>query len=196
MITTVRIWKRAQPERHRLNQGGTPMRHTITIVAVLAVVFAASPHSSLAQPSPVTGRDALARALQGAWMPLENGFVVSSTHGTPNSGKYEIDDGTFQLSVCTFKADAFMEVIVDYDTGSVVRAEVITDGGDLAAARTQRAAIAAAQRSLGEATARAVKSHAGYRAVSALPSLDGGRPVVEVILLNGSDWKVVSEPLD
>jgi hypothetical protein len=172
------------------------MRRTITIVAVLAVVLAASPHSSLAQSSPVTGRDALARALQGAWMPLENGFAVSSTQGTPISGKYEIDDGTFQLSVYTFEADAFMEVIVDYNTGTVVRAEAITDGGDLAAAQSQRAAIAAAQRSLGEVTARVVKSYAGYRAVSALPRLDRGRPVVEVILLNGSDWNVVSEPLD
>jgi hypothetical protein len=149
------------------------MRRTIAIVAVLAVVLAVSPHRSLAQSSPGSGRDALARALQGAWMPL-----------------------MFQLSVYTFKADAFMEVIVDYNTGTVVRAEAITDGGDLAAAQSQRAALAAAKRSLGEATARVVKSHAGYRAVSALPSLDGGRPVVEVILLNGSDWKVVSEPLD
>jgi hypothetical protein len=149
------------------------MRRTIAIVAVLAVVLAVSPHRSLAQSRPGSGRDALARALQGAWMPL-----------------------MFQLSVYTFKADAFMEVIVDYNTGTVVRAEAITDGGDLAAAQSQRAALAAAKRSLGEATARVVKSHAGYRAVSALPSLNGGRPVVEVILLNGSDWKVVSEPLD
>ena len=172
------------------------MKRTITIVAVLAAVLGASPPRSLAQSSPVTGREALALALQGAWMPLENGFVVSSTQGTPISGKYEIDDGMFQLSVYTVKADTFMEVIVDYDTGTVVRAEAITDGGDLAAAQSQSAAIAAAKRSLGEATARVVKSHTGYRAVSALPSLDRGRPVVEVILLNGSDWKVVSEPLD
>jgi hypothetical protein len=172
------------------------MRRTITIAAILAVALAASPYSALAQSSPVTGRDALALAVQGAWMPLENGFAVSSTHGTPISGKYEIDDGMFQLSVYTVKADTFMEVIVDHDTGAVVRAEAITDGGDLAAAQSQRAAIAAAKRSLGEATARVVKSHAGYRAVSALPSLDGGRPVVEVILLNGRDWKTVSEPLD
>src|SRR2546425_469065 len=104
------------------------MRHTITIAAALvAIVLAAIPYSTLAQSAPVTGRDALARALQGAWLPLESGFVVSSIQGTPISGKYEIDDGSFQLSVYTLKADTFsgdtfMEVIVDYSTGTIVRA--------------------------------------------------------------------------
>ena len=176
------------------------MRHTIK-TALVAVVLAAIPYSALAQSTPVTGSDALARALQGAWLPLESGFIVSSTQGTPISGKYEIDDGSFQLSVYTLKADAvsgdtFMEVIVDYSAGTIVRAEAITDSGDIAAAQSQKAAMAVATRSLGDATASVVKAHAGYRAVSAMPSLDGGRPVVEVILVNGSDWKVVSERLN
>src|SRR5262245_21605070 len=118
------------------------MKPTATIATLLVILFTAFPSSSHAQSTPVTGRDALAQALQGAWLPLENGLVVSSTHGTPISGKYEIDDGMFQLSVYTLKADAvagdtFMEVIVDYDTGTIVRAEAITDGGDLAAAQSQ-----------------------------------------------------------
>jgi len=41
-----------------------------------------------------------------------------------------------------------------------------------------------------------VKANPGYRAVSAMPYLDGGHPVAEVILVRGSDWKVVSESLD
>jgi len=177
------------------------MKQTLTIAAVLVILFASVPNSTHAESIPVTGRDALARALQGAWLPLENGFVVSSTQGTPISGKYEIDDGTFQLSVYTLQADAFagdtfMEVIVDYNTGTIVKAKAITDSGDLAAAQSQKAAMAAAKRSLNEATTSVVKAHAGYRAVSAMPSLDAGRPVVEVILVNGSDWKVVSAGLD
>jgi len=102
----------------------------------------------------------------------------------------------YTLKTDAASGDTFMEVIVDYSTGTITRAEVITDGGDLAAARDQKAAIAAAKRPLEVATASVVKANAGYRAVSAVPSLDGGRPLVEVLLVNGSSWKVVSEPLD
>jgi len=41
-----------------------------------------------------------------------------------------------------------------------------------------------------------VKQHSGYRAVNAMPSLDGEHPVVEVILFNGTDWKTVTGHLD
>ena len=58
------------------------------------------------------------------------------------------------------------------------------------------AIIALATAALAEATEAAVKANAGYPAVSAMPSLDGGRPVVEVTLIRGDDWKVVTERLD
>src|SRR5437868_196803 len=57
-------------------------------------------------------------------------------------------------------------------------------------------AIARAKRSLADATSAAVKAHAGYRAVSTTPKVDSGRPVVEVTLVRGDDWKVVTERLD
>jgi hypothetical protein len=41
-----------------------------------------------------------------------------------------------------------------------------------------------------------VKASAGYRAVSVMPAMNNGRPVAEILLLNGTDWKAVSEPLD
>jgi hypothetical protein len=53
-----------------------------------------------------------------------------------------------------------------------------------------------ARRSLAEVTAAAVKANTGYRAVSATPSLDNGRPVADVTLVRDDDWKVVIEPLD
>lgn len=177
------------------------MRHPITIAVVLCFVFLAMSFSILAQSIAVPGRDKLERALLGARLPLETGLAVSSTQGTPISAKYEIDDSGFQLSVYTVKTDAFSddtfsEVIVDFNTGTVSRVEPITDSGDLAAAQSQKAAMAGARRSLEAATASTVKANAGYRAVSALPGLDGGRPVAEIILVRGSEWKVVSEPLD
>jgi hypothetical protein len=87
-------------------------------------------------------------------------------------------------------------VIVDGSAGTIARVEAITDAGDLSVAQDQKAAMARAARSLDAATADAATAHAGYRAVSALPSLAGGCPVLEVVLVRGREWKVVREPLN
>jgi hypothetical protein len=179
------------------------MRSSIPIAVVVSALLMASALAVPAETGSVNGRSNLTRALQGASLPLESGLAVSAHEGTPLSAKYEIDDGAFQLSVYTSKtgpasADAFMEVVVDYSSGVVlkVKVETISNGGDLAAAQAQKAAMDRARRSLAEATADAVKANAGYRAVSAMPSLDNGHPVAEVTLVHGDDWKVVIEPLD
>ena len=177
------------------------MRSSMTIAVVVSTLLMATALAVQAETDSVNGRSILTRALQGAWLPLENGLAVSAHEGTPLSAKYEIDDGAFQLSVYTSKSgpssgDAFMEVIVDYSSGVVLKVETISDGGDLAAAQAQKAAMDQARRSLAEATAEAVKGNAGYRGVSAMPSLDNGHPVAEVTLVHGDDWKVVIERLD
>jgi hypothetical protein len=176
------------------------MRSSITIAVVVSTLLMASALAVRAETGSVNGRSNLTLALQGAWLPLESGLAVSAGEGTPLSAKYEIDDGAFQLSVYTSKTgpssgDAFMEVIVDYSSGVVLKVETISDG-DLAAAQAQKTAMDRARRSLAEATADAVKANAGYRAVSAMPSLDNGHPVAEVTLVHGDDWKVVIERLD
>ena len=66
-------------------------------------------------------------------------MTVSRSEGTPISAKYEIDDGTFQLSVYTMRGDRFSEVIVDYNVGTIAKVDPITDGGDLAAAKNHPA---------------------------------------------------------
>src|SRR5262245_22857931 len=180
---------------------GGAMRCSITIAVVVSTLAMASALAVHGETGSVNGRSNLTRALQGAWLPLEGGLAVSAREGTPLSAKYEIDDGVFQLSVYTSKTgpslgNAFMEVIVDYSSGVVLKVETISDGGDLAAAQAQKAAMDLARRSLTEVTADAVKANAGYRAVSAMPSLDNDRPVAEVILVRGDDWKVVFERLD
>ena len=177
------------------------MRQSIGIAAVVVLQLVMSANLVGAETSSVEGRESLTRAMQGAWLPLEGGLVVGEREGTPLSAKYEIDDGAFQLSVYTSKNGApsgvaFMEVIVDYSAGMVLKAEPITDGGDLAAARIQKEAMDRAKRSLAEATAAVVKANAGYRAVSATPRLENGQPVVEVTLERGDDWKLVNERLD
>jgi len=177
------------------------MRQSVTIAVIVLSIFATSPSGVRAQSAPSDGRETLTEALRGAWLPLESGLAVSAREGTPLSAKYEIDDGAFQLSVYTWTMDAssgdsFSEVIVDYNTGGVTKVDAITDGGDLAAAQSQKVAIVRAKRSLADATAAAVKANAGYRAVSATPKVDGGGPVAEVTLVRGADWKVVTERLD
>jgi hypothetical protein len=175
----------------------------VVVVSSLLVTGAgpARAETSSVETNSVDGRQSLTRALQGAWLPLESGLVVGAREGIPLSAKYEIDDGAFQLSVYTSKngsssGDAFTEVIVDYSAGIVLKTLPISDDGDLAAARAQKEAMDRAKRSLAEATADAVKANAGYRAVSATPRLDNGRPVAEVKLVRGDEWRVVSEYLD
>jgi hypothetical protein len=172
------------------------MKRIATIVTMVSIMLATSPVTAPSQSALGTGQETLARELKRAWLPLESAMVVSRSAGTPISAKYEIDDGAFQASVYTVKDDTFSEVIVDYNAGTVTKVDPITDGGDLAAARGQKEAMARATRSLEEATAEAVRLNPGYRAVSALPRLSEGHPIVDVVLINGTDWRAVVGRLD
>ena len=177
------------------------MRRIVTITLIVCSLVAAIPWRVPAQPSSVAERAALGQALATAWLPLESGLVLSSTHGIPISAKYELENGVLQLSVYTLKpdpsaGDRFSEVIVDFSAGMIARVEPLTDREDLTAAQSQRAAMASAKRSLGAAAAEAVDGNPGYRAVSAIPGLDGGHPVAEVILVRGDHWTVVAAPLE
>jgi hypothetical protein len=172
------------------------MRGAIARTLILYAIFASIPFTLFAQQGSVTEREALARELRNAWLPLESGLAVSGSEGTPISAKYEIDNGTFQLSVYTMKGDKFSEVIVDYSVGTITKVDKITDSGDLAAAQSQKESMARATRTLEAAIAEAVRTNPGYRAVSALPSLNEGRPIAEVILVNGTDWRIVFGNLD
>ena len=94
------------------------------------------------------------------------------------------------------KGDKFSEVIVDHASGKVSKAEPITGGEDLTAAKAQGEAMAKAKRSLQGAAADAVKENKGFRAVSVMPALKDGHPVADVMLVKGTEWKTVSEKLD
>ena len=100
------------------------------------------------------------------------------------------------LTADSFSGDVFSNVIVNVSAGTIARVEAIADGGDLSAVQSQKTAMVGARRSLEAVTAEAVRANAGYRAVSAMPSLDGGHPVLEVVLVRGLEWKAVSEHLD
>jgi len=138
----------------------------------------------------------LAAKLKGAKVSLEQGIAASKAKGTPISAKYEMEDGKLQLSVYTAKGDSFSEVIVDHQTGKVAKAEPITSGDDLTAAKSQNEAMSKAKTSLQAAVSKAVKSNKGYKAVSAMPSLKDGHPAAEIKLTKGTESKTVTEGLD
>src|SRR5262249_43494295 len=161
---------------------------------LVASLFAAS--LAYAQPHDDKERAALASALKDAKISLQQGVTASAKEGKPISGKYEVEDGKLQLSVYTMKGDKFEEVIVDHKTGKVAKAETITKDDDLKDAKAQSEAMAKAKRSLDAAASAAVKSNAGYRAISVMPTVKNAHPVAGVTLLKGTEWKTVFVKLD
>ena len=138
----------------------------------------------------------LAKAVAEAKVSLEQGLYASAGEGKPISAKFEMEEGKFQLSVYTAKGDKFSEVIVDHNTGKVAKAEPITSGEDLTAAKAQSGAMSKAKQSLRATLAKALKDNPGFRAVSIFPALKDGHPVAEVALVKSDQWKTVSEKLE
>ncbi len=138
---------------------------------------------------------AVAKAVLGARVPLERGLAASASHGRPISAKFEMEEGKLQLSAYTMKDGKFFEVIVDHNTGKVVKAEPIAEGEDYTASQSQSAAMAKTKGSLRAAVEQALRGNAGFRAVSVTPSLKDGRAVADVTLARGEELKTVSVPL-
>jgi outer membrane murein-binding lipoprotein Lpp len=136
------------------------------------------------------------KALRAAKVPLEKGLDAAQQKGKPISGKFEMEDGKFQLSVYTAKQGKFWEVIVDHTSGKLSKTEEIKEGEDLSAAKAQSEAMAKAKRSLSSAVQKAVAANAGYRAVNVVPTLEQGKPVATVVLENATGTKTASESLD
>ena len=144
---------------------------------------------------PEGNQTTLAKAVMGARVPLERGLAASASHGQAISAKFEMEEGKFQLSVYTLKDGKYFEVIVDHNSGKVVKAEPITEAEDYTAAQSQSAAMAKAKGSLRAAVEQALGGNAGFRAVSVAPSLKDGRAVADVTLAKGEELKTVSVPL-
>jgi hypothetical protein len=139
---------------------------------------------------------AVAKYLPTAKVTLQQGLTAAESQGRPISGKFEVDEGHFQLSVYTARDGKFSEVLVDHNTGKVAKTETITGGDDLADAKKQVEACAKSKKSLKSAVDQAEQASAGYRAVSVTPKLSGGHAVAVVTLLKGTQIKSVSEPME
>jgi hypothetical protein len=163
--------------------------------ALMFGAIAATGSRAWSDEDEVTGA-AVAKYLPSAKVTLQQGLAAAESQGQPISGKFEVDEGHFQLSVYTAQGGKFSEVLVDHATGRVAKTEAITGGDDLADAKKQMAACAKSKKPLKAAVDAAEQSSAGYRAVSVAPKLSNGHAVAVVTLLHGTEVKSVSEPLE
>jgi hypothetical protein len=164
------------------------------LAAIFAVVFICfGPAAWSAE-----GEDAAAliKAMGTAKVSLQQGLAASSSSGQPISGKFEIENGKLQLSVYTAKDGKFFEVLVDYTTGATAKVEPITEGDDLAAAKTQSAAMAKSRTQLKEAIDKATGQASAVRAVSVVPEVKDGHVVASIALLKGNQLETITERLD
>ena len=171
---------------------------TSRTVAFAALVAAIGFLGAAVVPAWAEGGDeaALAAAMKNASATLQGGIKASEAQGTPISAKFEIEDGKLQLSVYTIEGSNFIEVVADPNTGTIAKAEKITDSDDLKAASSQKAAMARAKVPLLAAAETAVKANTGSQAVSIFPELKNGQATAEVTLLQGTTFKKVTEKLD
>src|SRR5436190_8285689 len=167
------------------------MTWSVPVLALAAACWG----TTLAAQEEEGGHGALAKAVIGAPVSLNRGLAASASHGQPISAKFEIEEGKLQLSVYTMKDAKFFEVIVDHNTGKVVKAEPIAEGEDYTAAQSQKAAMAKAKVSLRAAVEQALRGNAGFRAVSVAPSLKDGRAAADVTLAKGEQLKTVQVAL-
>ncbi len=172
------------------------MKRGMAIVVAVTLGWLLGSQPGWAQQPSDQEHEQLAKALKATKVSLQKGLAASTKNGKPISAKFEVEDGKLQLSVYTMKGDTFSEVIVDHKTGKVAKAEPITKGDDLTAAKAQSEAMAKAKRSLDAAASEAVNENKGFRAVSVMPALKDGHPVADVTLVKGSEFKTVSEKLD
>jgi hypothetical protein len=143
----------------------------LAVVTILALGVAS------AAESPDKEHAELAKALVAAKVSLGGGLTAAATAGKPISTKFEVDGGKLQLSVDTEKSGKFSEVLIDDVTGKLAKSAPITEGEDLAAAKSQSEAMGKAKTSLSTALSKAVAETPGFHATSVLPSLARLKPV-------------------
>jgi hypothetical protein len=141
-------------------------------------------------------QQALVKAIGSAKVTLQQGLAAAEAQGQPISGKFEVDDGKLQLSVYTSKDGKFSEVVVDHATGKIAKSEPITEGNDLADAKSQSAAMAKAKTPLQAAIDRVLGKSPGFRAISVTPDMKDGQPVASLVLLKGEELKTVQSSLE
>jgi hypothetical protein len=163
-------------------------------VAALLGIVALNSSTTLGQNWADLG--AVARSMPSAKITLRQGLTASESEGRPISGKFDVDDGPFQLSIYTVKGGQFYKVEVDHITGVIVKTERISQVDNLAFAKSQAVAMAKAKTRLTTAIANAERGLTGYRAISVAPELREGHTIAVVTLLKGDKIESVTVSLE
>jgi len=165
-----------------------------TVLGLIVIMTTASASAALADDA--ADKTAVAKQIGSAKVTLQQGLAAGEAQGQVISGKFEVDEGKFQLSVYTAKGAALKEVIVDYTTGKVLKTEPLSEADDIAAGKKQVAAMAKVSTTLKDAVDKAEQQTPGFRAVSVEPKSKANHPVAMVTLVKGVQFKSVSEPLE
>jgi len=167
----------------------------VTVLGLVALVGFAD-HNAIFADDDDEGQEKLIKLLDSSKINLQQGLAASEQQGQPISAKFEIDDGKLQLSVYSAKEGKFFEVLINHATGKVLRAEPITEGEDLSAAKEQSAAMANAKISLQAAVDKTIAQSANTRAVSVVPSMKDGHPIASIDVLTYNQVRAIQQPLD
>jgi hypothetical protein len=160
---------------------------SVAFLSVLAIAVWAIPAGAAMSDK---DKAELAPAVTGSKVTLEQGLATSKKNGKPISAKFEIENGKPQLSVYTIKdGSKYYEVIVDQTSGEIAKAEPISAGDDLTAAKKQNDGMFRATRELREAVKEAKRDNPGYQAVSVWADMKDGHSVATVMLVKDNDWK-------
>jgi hypothetical protein len=167
-----------------------------TVLGLAALVGFAHHNAILADDDDDESQETLIKLLDTSKINLQQGLAASEQQGQPISAKFEVDEGKLQLSIYTAKDGKFYEVLVDYVTGKVVKAEPITEGDDLSAAHEQSAAMANAKISLQAVVDKTIAQSANVRAVRVVPSMKDGHPIASIDVLTYNQVRAIQQPLD
>jgi hypothetical protein len=180
-----------------MNRRKIVLAGTVGLAALGAVgLVGVAKHDELFYDDDDDEGDSLIKSIGAAKVNLQEGLAASEQEGQPISGKFEVEDGKFKLSVYTAKDGKFSEVLLDYVTAKIAKVEPITGGDDLSAARSQIAAMAGVKSSLKEVVEKAVAQNGDFRAVGVVPSIKDGHRAASVLLLNGAEFKTLVLPLE
>ncbi len=174
------------------------MAATAATGALTGLVFAQAAHDEKAEKHEGYQDDGKVNGetLENVKVKLDGGLAASSKAGKPISAKFEKHEGKLQLSVYTAKAGKFSEVVVDTKSGKAGKAEMISSGEDLTAAKAQSEAMSKAKLTLGSAVRKALDANKGFAAISVYPSIKDGHPVAAVTIGREENLKTVSIMLD
>jgi hypothetical protein len=180
-----------------MNRRKIVLAATVGSVALVAAgLVGVTEHYELFEDDDDDEGDSLVKSMGATKVSLQQGLAASEQEGQPISGRFEVEDGKFQLSVYTTRDGRFSEVLVDHVTAKVAKVEPITSGNDLSEAKSQSAAMAAAKLSLKDAVDKALAGSGDFRAVGVVPSVADGHPAAAVVLIKGSEFKTMVLPLE